>query len=264
MDGSVEVQLDPATVGAGALRQKNGVGALMNGDKSCDLVYCHSDGKNAMVAGPTGNGHAPVWTTTFAVLGGDRCTKCHGNSPQTAAHNAHQVGIHYDNIYNGTSGKLAAVNTGSSSHGVAGQSTTITCNTCHYKTITASGNDQNTLCKTCHTGPTHLQGNAAIADFSFHVNGRKEISFKPSLKVISKAQLRQTSFSNYSGLWVRNGGNYKNGVNAFDTAKTALTDTMWNSTAGNCSNISCHNLRVGETVNWTDTTISCQSCHSKL
>ncbi|WP_154650457.1 CxxxxCH/CxxCH domain c-type cytochrome [Geotalea daltonii] len=265
MDGSVEVQLDPATVGAGALRQKNGVGAIMNGDKSCDMVYCHSDGKNTMVA--SGNGHAPVWTTTFAALGGDRCAKCHGNSPQTSAHDAHQVGIHYNNIYNGTSGKLAAGASGSSSHGVAGQSTTITCNICHNKTMTAAANDQNALCNTCHTKGVNgalVKGNAKIADFSFHVNGKKEIAFLPSLKVVSKAQLRQTSFSNYSGLWVRNGGNYKNGVNAFDTAKTAFADNMWNSTAGTCSNISCHNLRVGEAVNWTDTTISCNSCHSKL
>ena len=268
IDGSVEVQLDPATAGAGALPQKNAAGATINADKSCDLVYCHSDGKNTMVAGPTGNGHAPVWTTTFAALGGDRCAKCHGNSPQTAAHNAHQVGIHYNNVFNGTSGKLAAAATGSSSHGVAGQSTTITCSTCHYKTMTVSANDQNALCNTCHTKGVNgalVKGNAQIANFSFHVNGKKEIAFPTTpLKVISKAQLRTTSFSNYSGMWTRNGGIYKNSANAFDTAKTALSDSMYNAGTATCANISCHNLRAGQTVVWTDTTVSCNSCHSSL
>ena len=146
----------------------------------CSNYYCHSDGKNTMVAGPTGNGHAPAWTTTFATMGGDRCAKCHGNSPQTAAHDAHQVGLHYNNVFNGTSGKLAAAAAGNSSHGVPGQSTTITCNTCHYKTMTVSTNDQNALCNTCHTKGVNgalVKGNAKIADFTFHVNGKKEIAF---------------------------------------------------------------------------------------
>ena len=270
LNGTIEVQLDAASGGtyAGSLRKLNTGSAVYNSgsDKSCDLVYCHSDGKNAMVSGL--NGHAPAWTTTFAALGGDRCAKCHGNSPQTAAHDAHQVGLHYNNVFNGTSGKLAAAASGNSSHGVPGQSTTITCNTCHYKTMTVSGNDQNALCNTCHTKGVNgalVKGNAKIADFTFHVNGKKEIAFPTTpLKVISKAQLRTGSFSNYSGLWSRNGGNYKTGATAFDTAKVALSDSMYNAGTATCSNISCHNLRAGQTVVWTDTTITCTSCHTKL
>jgi predicted CxxxxCH...CXXCH cytochrome family protein len=265
INGTVEVVLDATSGGtyASALRKLNttGTAGYVSGT-GCDLVYCHSDGKNTMVA--NGNGHAPAWNYVFTTA--ERCARCHGNSPTTAAHNAHQVGIHYNDIFSGTSGKLSAVATGPSSHGNATQSTTITCNTCHYKTVTASGNDQNTLCKSCHTGAGHLQGDMKIGNLSFHVNGKKEVSFKPSLQVVSKAQLRDSSFSNYSGVWVRNGGriNYKTGATAFDTAKVALTDTMWNAGAGTCANIACHNLRTGQTVTWTDTTVDCQSCHSKL
>ena len=266
INSTVEVQLAPAT-GANSIRMLNGASAVLNGDKSCDLVYCHSDGKNAMVAGPTGNGHAPAWTTTFTALGGDRCAKCHGNSPDTAAHEVHQVGLHYKDIFIGTSGKLAAAAAGNSSHGVPGQSTTITCNTCHYKTMTVATNDQNVLCNTCHTKGVNgalVKGNAKIADFTFHINGKKEIAFPTTpLKIVSKAQLRDTSFSNYSGLWVRNGDNYKTGATAFDTAKTALTDSMYNAGTATCSNIACHNQRAGETVVWTTTT-TCKSCHTKL
>jgi predicted CxxxxCH...CXXCH cytochrome family protein len=255
-NGTVNVQLAPLTPVAlnSSLRSKNLSGTVYNADKSCDLVYCHSDGKNPMAVG--GNGKAPVWTTTFAALGVDRCAQCHGNSPTTGAHQAHVVGIHQDDIFNGTGGKLAAVaGPADSSHGNAAQSTTINCNTCHNLTVTSARNDENLACVGCHTAKTNK---ASIANLGNHINGKVDFSFA-AIPVISRAQVRQTSFDSYSGVWKRNANSYKTGATPYDTAKKALdTNSMWS--AGTCSNIACHN---GKTVQWTDS-LSCDSCHTAL
>jgi predicted CxxxxCH...CXXCH cytochrome family protein len=271
MNGVIDVEMSPTVAGytVGSLRTKNGASAQANvitsgSNVTCDQVYCHSNGS----AAPTGT-NATNWYAGFAIT--DRCANCHGNSPTTGAHTAHQVGLHYNNVFNGTSGKLAAAASGSSSHGVAGQSTTITCNTCHYKTVITSANDQNALCNTCHTKGVNgalVKGVSAIAELSFHVNGKVDFGFPTTpLKIVAKAQLRTASFDNYSGLWVRNGGNYKNGASAYDTAKVALSNSMWTvgGTPGTstCSNISCHNLRTGQTVKWNDV-LTCKTCHTKL
>ena len=79
----------------------------------------------------------PPPTGTAARYTGDKCAACHGNSPATGAHAAHVVGIHADDIYSGTTGKLAtagAVGT-SAGHGDPAQSTTLSCNICHNTTI---------------------------------------------------------------------------------------------------------------------------------
>ena len=141
----------------------------------------------------------------------------------------------------------------------------------------STGNDNHTfradasICKNCHYSGNSvgalLKGSSAIANLSFHVNGRTDIGFPTTpLKIVSKAQLRTSSFNIYSGLWVRNGGNYKNGVNAYDTAKVALSNSMWTAGTpgqGTCANISCHNLRAGQTVKWNEV-VTCLTCHSNL
>lgn len=275
-DGTIEVQVSQLLPvnGGSTLRSKNLAGATYNAATGCDLVYCHSDGRNTMVVGA--NGHAPVWTTTFAA---DRCANCHGNSPADATHQAHVAGsIHQDDIFNGTSGKLGTGSTGSVSHGIATQATTISCNICHANTVTSARNDQNTLCVTCHVsgntvGATY-GNNASINNLAMHVNGSVDVAFAGTT-IVSKAQLRAGSFVNYTGGaagWKRSQvlgvDQYKTGASAFDTAKGTLSGTaVWTAGAqgqSTCSNVVCHNMKPGQAaVKWSDT-LTCDSCHSSL
>ena len=153
------------------------------------------------------------------------------------------------------------------SHGNAATATTISCNICHYATVTSVRNDQNQVCKTCHFAGNSLgalTGNGAvIANKSKHLNGAVDVEFK-NMAIVSKAQMRSNGkpYSPYSSIWRRDVGYKVPG--AHDTAKTPLdTATMWNETTKTCSNIACHN---GEPVRWSDTdgTTNCVSCHATL
>ena len=262
-DGKVDVLLTPSAAG-GSLKAKNAATAAATGTAGsnivCSGVYCHSNGQ----ATPT-FATAPNWYG--GPLTGDKCAACHGNSPTSGAHVAHAVGIHYDDIYSGTTGKLAAaaaVGT-SAGHGDPAQSTTLSCNICHNTTISVGFNDKNASCSTasCHDVAPRLKGNAVITNRALHVNGKIDLAFWTGGSVKSKAQLRDSTFTDYTaagGYWTRT--TYKAGAGSFDTAKQVLNNTMYN--AGNCANIACHN---GKTVNWTTDVgkaKDCTICHSKL
>lgn len=255
-NGTIDVSLAPVA-GNSTLRSRNTVAAAYSAG-SCQNVYCHSDGKGLMATTPT-------WGGTFA--NADRCQNCHGNAPTTGAHQAHAVGIHYNNIFTGTSDLLAPGSTGNVSHGVAAQATTITCKTCHADTTTSARNKNASTCTSCHGGDAattiaKIDGSNGLA---LHVNGAANISFDTT-PIRSKAQIRPVSFSVYSGLWTRNVSqdNYKTGETSYDIAKTPLNNSMWVSGTSSCSNIVCHNLRGGASVSWTAGPLTCESCHSKL
>lgn len=275
LNGIIEVTLNNAA-GAGHVRVKTTAatvnGTIGSGTVTCTAVFCHGDGKNP----PAGT--TIQWNQTFAGVGGDRCAKCHGNSPTTGAHQVHVVGIHYDNIYKGggLAGKLAAGTGGAGgnstavSHGSTGsvQETVINCDICHYNTVRVKYNDKNAVCTTCHNGvQATLRGDSKLYSLANHVNGTVEFAFTAvanDATVRSKAQLRDGSFAKYTaagGYWNRN-GTYKTGGTAYDAAKTALSTPMYS--AGNCSNIVCHN---GKTVNWTNDVgkaAECVICHIRL
>ncbi len=260
MNGTVDVVLTPI-VGAGTLKSKNLSTSVYNADKTCDQVYCHGDGKNALVIGA--NGKTPAWTGSFT--NADRCANCHGNQPTTAAHAAHAVGIHYDNTFSGTSGKLAKSGgqTVNAAHGAGNRATTINCNICHNTTVSVSYNDKNSICVACHNGTTApLKGNAEIANLAAHVNGSIDVRFA-AVNIATKAQLRNGSFDSYTaataGGWSRNRG-YKNYTSSYDLAKTTLFGTASYS-GGSCSNVACH---ANKPVSWTSTTVTCDSCHTRL
>jgi predicted CxxxxCH...CXXCH cytochrome family protein len=190
---------------------------------------------------------------------------CHGNSPNTGgktgspAHAVHVVGIHQDDIFTGSIGKLAAGSTGSVSHGLAAQATTIDCYLCHFTTLNVAQNDQSTACVSCHASKP--RGNGRITNLANHVNGVTNVAFNP-IALVSKAQVRDNSFTSYTAAFSRT--TYKAGAGSYDTAKKAFnTSTMWTAGAqgqGSCANISCHN---GKTVTW-NASITCLSCHQDL
>ena len=261
LNGTVDIELNAVT-GAGTMKQKTTT-ATVNGTVgtatvTCTATYCHGDGKN-------NTGTTPAWNGAFA--NADRCANCHGNSPTTAAHSAHVVGIHYDDIYNGTSGLLPAagaqaINAG---HGAGNRSTTLNCNICHNATVTSAANDKATTCSTaaCHGTGGVAKGNAAIQYLQNHVNGRVDVQFA-NVAVSSKAQLRDGSFAGYTaagnGSWQRNRG-YKNYTSSYDVTKTTLFNTAsFTSGTSTCSNVACHG---GKSVVWTQT-LTCQDCHSSL
>jgi len=291
MTGTVNVTLKKDEAGVGSLRAKNsataaginvtgsGVSGTTRTSVVCSASYCHSNGDAAaLVYAVTPNWYGGVFT-------GDRCANCHGNAPNSTiagskAHynnrflgytsnvGGHQIGIHAMKIYSSPGGFALAGTTGSSSHGNPGTSTTISCNICHYATVTSARNDSNAVCKACHVSGNAVGaqfGNlAVIGDKSRHANGSVDIAFPPATKVRSKAQMRSASFALplYSSVWKRNVGYKVNG--AYDSAKgTFDTSTMWNSTTKTCSNIACHN---GQSVKWSDTngTTDCVSCHTTL
>lgn len=249
-NGTVDISLNPAD--GGTLKSKNSGAAEWNGS-TCTGVYCHSDGKGTLTIA------SPPWTGTF---GGDRCAGCHLNSPDSTSHGAHVVGIHYDNVFSGTTGLAAAGSGLNSSHG-NGDSTTINCNVCHNSTVTSAANALNTICAACHTDQnTPSTGNAvaAIARKALHVNGAPDITFA-AINVKSRAQVRDSivSVPELGNNWNRTA--YKSGTLAsFDTAQDALAPANWNSAEKGCSSVACHN---GYYVKWTDT-VSCSSCHKAL
>jgi predicted CxxxxCH...CXXCH cytochrome family protein len=253
---------DANTANTGINSTGSGITGTSGTSVVCSVVYCHSNGYQA----------APVYAVTPNWYGGHLdnrsagyCASCHGNSPNTTvagspAHSVHVVGIHALNVFSGTLGNLPAGAAGNVGHGVAAQSSTINCNTCHNGTVISSRNDGGNACSSCHTG----QGNyAQIADKSLHINGSVNIAFA-NMSIVTKAQLRPASFAAYSGsVWTRNGGNYKNGAAAFDTSKNALRSAATWDGAGNCSNVACH---MGVPVQWSNTNAPsyCALCHTAL
>lgn len=291
IDGHIDLSLSKNDVNAGWLKTRNGAtnssglnsaGSGLTGTTGvsvrCASVYCHSNGYDAnLIYAAT-----PEWYG--GAFAGDRCAACHGNSPNTTIAGSkshynnrflgytgvaggHQIGIHAMNIYSSPGKRAKAGTTGKSSHGNAATATTISCNICHYETVTTARNDDNMVCKSCHYDGNAVgaqTGNlAAIADRSKHVNGLVDVAFKP-VAIVSKAQMRPASFATatYSSVWKRNGGYKVSGAN--DSAKQALnTATMWDGGTKTCSNIACHN---GQSVKWTDNNgvTECVSCHSAM
>lgn len=265
LDGFVDVDLN-TIAGSGALKGKNPGGATYIGGK-CNNVYCHSNGFNTTKVFAT----TPDWGTG---LSGDRCAACHGNSPNTtitgsAAHSAHTVGIHYDDIYNGVSRKLpqGGGNLVNAAHGRNNRSTTINCNMCHAATINedAFANDKNFYCAGCHDGalaPGLNQGVASIANTFNHVNGKVEVVFI-NKKIATKAQVAQSAFAAYtaagSGGWSRNNNIYKTYTSGYDVTKATLASSPAYTTGAGCA-VSCHSKIA---VKWNDP-VTCTSCHTRL
>jgi len=279
-DGIVEVELYNAASPAGSLKAMNQASASYSvtpgtgGTGTCSGVYCHSDGSNGASSNFV---TAPAWNTTITTV--NTCGQCHNNPPQYAgqshytpatassfmgAEGGHLVGVHFDNIYTGTSGLATPGTGGISSHGNPGTATTITCYICHYGEVSSTTVDTYALynlspgtsalqCATCHTGTTTppLQS-GLIADKSKHVTGVKYVAIDPAFSMNSKAQLRTSSLP--SG-WTRNVGYKVSG--AYDNSTMNATD--WSSTTQTCTT-TCH---LGQTVTW-GTTITCQSCHKSL
>ena len=291
INGIINVTLKKDEAGVGTLRSKNsattvGYGVANSGITGtsktsvvCSAAYCHSNG----------NAAALVYAVTPNWYGGsfanpDRCANCHGNAPNSSiagskAHynnrflgytsnpGGHQIGIHAMKIYSSPAGLAHAGTASSSSHGNAGTSTTISCNICHYVTVTTARNDNNGVCKSCHVSGNTVGatfGNPiAIANKAKHVNGTVDVAFQP-VTILSKAQMRQSYFAiaAYSSAWKRNGGYKTNG--AHDSAKLPLnTASMWNSGTKTCSNVACHN---GQSVKWGDSdgATDCVSCHTAM
>jgi len=232
----------------GSVREVIAVVNYNGGDGTCSANNCHQDGNGGAPA------TVPTWGTPFT---GDKCAKCHGNSPSSNAHGIHVVGIHATDIYSGTSGLLTTA-TASKSHGNAATSTTINCNLCHSTVVTSSANALNTACVGCHTaGADPATGNAvaSIANKQLHVDGNKQVSFAmTSFK--SKAQLRDdiSVVNSLNNSWSRIDG-YKL-ANRYDQARV-LNAPNWNGTS--CSTVDCHN---GQTATWTDSSVSCTYCHT--
>jgi len=234
------------------------------GSVTCEAAYCHSNG----MATPTFYGANVDWYQTPT---GDKCALCHGNSPNSggkvgsAAHGVHTVGIHYTDIFNGVSKKLpqSGGDLVNAAHGRNNRSTTINCNICHAATVTSSANDQNSSCIGCHTvGVAGLQGDAAIADKTKHVNGSVDIAFI-NQKLATKAQVNKGAFAAYTAAakgWTRNNNLYKSYTSAYDVTKNTLFAVASFSQANGCENVACHS---GIAVKWTDT-VTCTNCHTRL
>jgi predicted CxxxxCH...CXXCH cytochrome family protein len=229
--------------------------------KKCTGVYCHSNGADGANLAYK---ETPAWDGSF---GANKCGSCHDNPPQyegqshyTASgfmgkEGGHLVGIHFDNIYDGSGGLLVAGATDPSSHGDPNTSTTMTCYLCHNGVVSSTAIDTYALhnlgssamkCSTCHTTPQ----SGAITNKSLHVNGMKNVAIA-NVTVKSKAQL-----TNAPDSWTRT-GTYKT-AGSHDSALIHQGD--WNPGAKTCTT-ACHN---NQPVTWGSTTVTCVSCHTSL
>lgn len=271
MNNTIDVTLN--STHGGALKSKNNVADDISGytrttgvSVTCAAAYCHSNG----MATPTFYGASVDWYEASYV--GDKCARCHGNSPNTggkvgsSAHTAHLVGIHYEDIFNGASKKLpkSGGDLVNAAHGRNNRSTTINCNICHSLTVTSFFNDKNLTCSGCHNGTTApFKGDAMIADTSKHVNGSVEVNFI-NQKIASKAQVAQAAFAAYtaagSGGWSRNKNIYKTYTSGYDVTKAALSASPAYSAVAGCA-VACHSNNA---ILWTDTAVTCTNCHTRL
>jgi predicted CxxxxCH...CXXCH cytochrome family protein len=258
----VDIDLSPVSSASGPLKALNEAGANRTGSGNtsvCSQIYCHSNGGVDVASAVS-----PQWGGTFA---GDRCAGCHENSPTgTATHAKHVVGIHYNSIYSGTTGNLTAGTGNNNSHGNSTYSTTINCDLCHNNTLdagsrgyTASRNDNNAVCNTCHNG----EGNAitsAHLDKSNHVSGAVDVQFDQTITIKSKAQVRvlDATVPELDNVWTRQAG-YKV-AGAYDQGAALNTGTMYDADAKTCA-VTCHNNRSST---WGETNVDCFYCHSEL
>ncbi len=256
MNGTVELSLNPAD--GGTLKAKNS-GPSVSGSGNttqCNGVYCHSNGQATPSFVQT-----PQWGGSFADAN-NTCGQCHGNYPVNGAHALHAVGIHFEDVYNGSSGKIAATGGAGSgaAHGDPAVSTTISCNVCHAATLSKSRNKFGSACNSCHNGDaasTAIVSGDLIK--TIHVDGTRNVSFA-AIQVKSRSQLRDdiTTIAALNTYWQRM-NNYKAGATSYDQSKGTLAATAGYA-GGSCSAVVCHN---GFLVSWT-ATISCDGCHSEL
>lgn len=267
-NGTVDLELN-SVAGGGTMRSKTTTwtrNATTGLTTDCANAYCHSNGKGAYLA--TG-----AWNTPYTVS--NRCTKCHGNSPNDVAHNAHKAGIHNDTLSQKTTNGLIAASGAPgvvSGHGDPAYSTTISCNICHNGTVTTSGNKYKTDCLACHSGTADTATNGGaiyLSNLRNHVNGSVNVQFA-AVTIKTRAQLRPESYGNYTGNattngWVRNAGNYKTGLAAYESSKRVLNAGTAGFAGETCSNIVCHNGQGNSNPRWvTDRGAGCLLCHSKL
>jgi predicted CxxxxCH...CXXCH cytochrome family protein len=234
--------------------------------KTCNASYCHSNGAATPVYKAS-----PAWGNSFS---GDPCAGCHGNSPDTNAHAAHVVTIHWDaannrsGVYTGATGLQGAANSGASAHGKVDTSTTINCNICHNDTVDRWRNRRNTACVSCHGADSTGVDDAVIKDKRKHVNKVRDVKLLP-IAVKTRAQIRNdiTTVPELNVTWQRFDapggmlGLFYKGPDNHDQARTTFnTATMYDGATQTCTNISCHN---GNQVKWSDS-LSCDGCHTQL
>lgn len=277
MNGITNLHFDANdAAAAGTVKAKNGVPEAYSQASgvsvTCSSVYCHSTGYN------DGTGYVYITTPDWygGIFSGDKCANCHGNSPNSGGKagslshynpnymgmgvvGGHFVGIHYKNVFTGTTGLTKDGSNRQNAHGNAATSTTINCQTCHSSTVSTTGNDLNNVCASCHTAPS--KGNMSIDALSTaHINGTPEVVFAVGT-INSKAQLRDdiTTVTELNNSWLRNNG-YKGGATSSDGSQPLLSPT-YNPGTKSCSSVSCHN---GTSVTWAATNITCNSCHTSL
>lgn len=281
-NGTVDIDLSGNGSGIGALRKLNtqitapGTGYSKNGTVSftCDLVYCHSDGRSS--GAPTYR-TSPNWYGTFS---GNKCGMCHDNPPQYAGQShyvaassmgnngrppykesGHMVGLHFKFIAKGgtRSGFLGFSSSGNMAHGNPALSTTVSCVTCHsgivsptkIDTYAMNGTGSLYRCGGCHTqtSRTPLQV-GEIVDTARHIDGSKQVVFAP-VEFKTKAQL--SNVGNALG-WGRT-GNYK-ADDSYDSFN--LTASSWDPQSKTCLT-ACHVNQPG--ITW-GAQLQCFSCHA--
>jgi len=263
-----QTSLNPADAGAAGTVKAMNAGSASYSLSVCSATYCHSDGVNVA------SGVSPNWSA--GSISGN-CTDCHGNSPTTAAHGVHEVGIHYEELYDDDGVGLMAVSPNElgasggndSAHGNSVTSSTITCFTCHSGTVTDSANAANSTCLACHSDTNSIVTGNELARIQVsstkHLNGVKDVIFADLNAFKSKAQLRDNladadDGSNIlSSIWNRITG-YK-GATDRDEVKGAFATPVFTQGADTCSTVACHN---GNLATWSDSGMDCMYCHTSL
>ncbi|GAB7025099.1 CxxxxCH/CxxCH domain c-type cytochrome [Geotalea toluenoxydans] len=270
-----DMDLSSNALGIGALRKLNkqiltaGAGYTKDGTTTftCDLVYCHSDGRNTV--NPAYR-KSPNWYG--GAFTGNKCAMCHDNPPlyegqshyvaqsSMGKESGHMIGIHYRNNSKGNNrnGFLGYSSSGSTAHGNSAVSTTISCNTCHsgivgstkVDTYAMAGTSSIFNCGSCHKADSRTPLQAGeITDAALHVNGAKNVAFAP-IDFKTKAQLSVAA--NALG-WTRN-GDYK-ADNSYDYAD--LRVSAWDAQTKTCLT-ACHVNQPN--ITW-GAQLQCVSCH---
>ena len=246
---------------------------------TCSTAYCHSHKANDGVT--VVNVTTPAWGAGFPA--GDKCAKCHKNSPESAGHEEHQMGFHSEHVYSGNKDFLPVTNAdplpaylvlGPADNGDADPmddsrdplrghggkladgtitSTIFTCYVCHNSTVTERFNDQATRCVACHDGTNTIaptMGDMDVANTNFHVNGTPDVVFVAE-NIRSKAQVRDdlADVPEIADNWSRIGGYKADDGSSYDEQPKTLDQMAidhggWDAPSKTCM-ISCHLWETG-------------------
>jgi len=285
-DGLPDVALAPPSppVPGDRLKARSAAWAALDRETgTCHGAACHSDDHPQR-----SYAFSPPWTSPPRVLA---CDGCHGNPPLygsgppgSASANSH-LQLQADGREWGHTLGLPGPWHGQS-HGVRTRDAApITCQTCHFESVTGAGPSgfywldslgtwhlggagQAALsCETCHGATGTATAQLGLADPRRHVNGRRDVAFDPRTELPALDFLPLPPDRPTRPYWATGTITIPPGVDAIQEGRTLslhLARAGWAPATRTCSDVACHLAQAS--VQWGTPHAgadACAACHGR-